>query len=87
MLHIELVGYLAGLIIAVSLTPQVIKAWKTKSTKDISVLWNSIYVIGLSLWIYYGFGINSKPLIFTITIELILALSLLYLKIKYDKKK
>lgn len=82
-MNTELVGYLAGLIIAISLTPQVIKAWKTKSTKDISVTWNIIYLAGLSLWIVYGIGINSMPLIITISFEALMAISLLMLKLKY----
>jgi len=83
MIGIELIGYLAGFIVSISLTPQVIKAWKTKSTKDISIAWTLIYVFGLILWIIYGFKINSYPLMITVTIEALLAVSLLILKIKY----
>jgi len=35
---LDFVGYLAGFIVAIALAPQVIKAWRTKSTKDISLL-------------------------------------------------
>ncbi|MBD3397913.1 hypothetical protein GF412_02055 [Candidatus Micrarchaeota archaeon] len=83
MLDIDLIGYLAGITVAISLTPQVLKAWRTKSTRDISVTWTLIYIFGLFLWIVYGFGISSYPVIFTITIEALLAFSLLVLKLKY----
>ena len=83
MVNIELIGYLAGIFTAVSLTPQVIKSWKTKSTKDISILWNLIYLIGLILWLAYGIGISSMPMIVTISFESALALSLIILKIRY----
>lgn len=83
LLEIEIIGYLAGIIIAISLTPQVIKSWKTKSTKDISVIWTLVYIIGLAIFEVYAVGIWSVPLIFTNIIELVLALSLLLLKIKY----
>lgn len=82
-MNIDLIGYLAGFIVATSLTPQVIKSWKTKSTKDISIVWTSIYLTGLVLWIIYGVGIASLPIIVTISIEALLALSLLILKIIY----
>ena len=49
---IQLTGYLAGFIIAISLIPQVIQAWKTKSTKDISLPW-TYYIITRSLVIFY----------------------------------
>jgi len=81
--NFELIGYLAGFIIAVSLTPQVIRAWKTRSTKDISITWNLLYLAGLSLWIIYGFGIGSLPLMLMVSFEAILAISLLILKTKY----
>ena len=44
-----MIGYLAGIIVAISLSPQLIKAWKTKSTKDISIIWTLTYMAGLSL--------------------------------------
>jgi len=83
MLSIEIVGYLAGIIVAISLTPQIIKAWKTKSTKDISVAWTLIYITGLILWVIYAVGIKSYPLMFMATIEALLAFSLLVLKLRY----
>lgn len=81
--EIELIGYLGGGIVAVSLLPQVIKSWQTKSTKDISVIWNSIYLFGLLVWITYGFGISSMPLMIMGSVEACLAASLLFLKFRY----
>ncbi|MFA5925479.1 MAG: PQ-loop domain-containing transporter [Parcubacteria group bacterium] len=80
---IQLTGYLAGFIIAVSLAPQVSKAWKTKSTADISLLWNVIYIFGLVLFQIYAFGINEMPLIITNTVELVLAGALIAAKFIY----
>ncbi len=82
-LEIELIGYLAGIIIAISLTPQVVKSWRTKSTKDISTGWTLIYIIGLAIFEFYAVGIWSVPLIFTNIIELLLASSLLAMKMRY----
>lgn len=80
---IQLTGYLAGFVIAVSLTPQVWKAWKTKSTTDISLLWNAIYIFGLLLFFIYGIGIREMPIIVMNTIEIILAISLIVAKLIY----
>ena len=82
-MDIEIIGYLAGATVAVSLMPQVIKSWKTRSTKDISVPWMLIYLFGLILWVIYGVGISSLPMIITISIEALLVLSLLMLKLFY----
>ena len=80
---IQLTGYAAGFVIAVSLTPQVWKAWKTKSTRDISLLWNTIYISGLVLFQIYAFGIKEMPLIVTNTVELLLAIGLIVAKLIY----
>lgn len=82
-LDIELIGYIGAGLIAVSLIPQVLRSWKTKSTKDISMQWTLIYLSGLLIWIYYGFGISSMPLILMTSVEAALTASLLYLKLKY----
>lgn len=78
---IQITGYLAGSVIAVSLAPQVWKSWSTKSTDDISLLWNSIYIIGLILFQVYAFGIGEMPLIITNIVELILAFGLIAAKL------
>lgn len=80
---IQLTGYVAGFIIAVSLTPQVWKAWKTKSTRDISLLWNTIYIFGLLLFTAYAIGIWEMPLLVTNTVELLLAISLIIAKLLF----
>lgn len=81
--YVELIGFLGGLLTMAALLPQVIKTFKTRSTKDISILWTIIYSLGLVLWMVYGFLIGSMPLKVMIAIELALSLSLLMLKIRH----
>ena len=80
---IQLIGYIAGFVIAFSLTPQVYKSWKTKSTTDISLLWNSILIFGLALYFIYGIGIRQMPIIVMNTVEILLAISLVVAKLIY----
>ena len=80
---LEIVGYLAGFIVAIALLPQVIKAWRTKSTKDISILWNLIFITGLILWVVYGIVNKILPLAIFASVEATMAASLLVLKLKY----
>ena len=82
-MFIELIGYVSGGLITVALLPQVFKAWRTKSTKDISIPWMLLYLSGLALCIVYGFGISSVPIILTTALELLMAASLLVLKLRY----
>lgn len=80
---IQITGYLAGMIIAVSLTPQVIQAWKTKSTKDISLPWTLILLVGLLLYFVYGIGIGEMPIIIANIVETTLVLMLIIAKLIY----
>jgi len=82
-MNVELVGFTAGLFVASSLFPQVLKSWKTKSTKDISIAWNVINLFGQLIWLLYGILIGSVSLIVMTTLTFLMVLSLLILKIKY----
>ena len=77
------IGLLAATITTVSFLPQVIKSWKTRETRDISLATYIILVIGLALWLLYGFLIEDLPLITANIVTLMLAGSILFLKIKH----
>lgn len=79
----EIVGFVAGILVAGSLLPQVIKSWKTKSTNDISLGWSKISLCGQATWIVYGVLITSYALIVMSSVTLVMALSIFYLKLKY----
>lgn len=81
--NIDLLGYLAGILVVISLLPQAIKSWKTKSTKDISLSRYVIYIAGLVLWIIYAVIINNGPVALMNSLGLILALCILFLKLKH----
>lgn len=80
---IQFIGYLAGAILAVALIPQVYKSYKSKSTKDLSLMWSLILAMGLLLYTVYGVGIQEMPIIIMSSIELALTLSLVIAKLIY----
>jgi len=79
----EIIGFVAGIFVAVSVLPQVIKSWKTKSTKDIAISWSIINLIGQILWIVYGVVIGSYALVIMSGITLVMNASMIILKLKY----
>ena len=81
--YIDLLGYTAGILVVISLLPQTVKSWKTKSTRDLSLWRYIIYSVGLILWITYAIIINNGPVAVMNSIGLVLALSILYLKVRY----
>ena len=81
---VEYIGFLAGLLVAISSLPQIIKSWKTKRTNDISIGWLLMNIFGQVLWIIYGYFINSLSLMSMSFITLLMVISVLILKLKYD---
>ena len=67
----------------VALLPKVIRAWKTKLTRDVSLLWAVALTIGVFLWLVYGVFIKSLPIIIANVFTFILAVIVLVLKMKY----
>lgn len=63
--------------------PQLIKAYRTKSTRDISLTTFVMFCVGVIFWLIYGILINSIALILANVVTLILELGILFLKLKY----
>ena len=55
----EIIGLIAAVCTTFAFIPQVIKVWKTKQTKDLSLRMYSIMFIGILLWLVYGIRIDS----------------------------
>ena len=79
----SILGYFAGTLTTISFVPQVIKIWKPKSTKDISLITFIAFCLGVFLWMVYGIILRSLPVIIANSIGLVLGLIILILKIKY----
>jgi MtN3 and saliva related transmembrane protein len=83
--QLDIIGIIAGMLVMSSSIPQIIKSYKTKKMSDVSIYLMSLIASGLFLWIIYGF-IRSDPIIIgTNTAGLALNITLLIMKIKYDK--
>jgi MtN3 and saliva related transmembrane protein len=80
---IVLVGYIAGTLTTVSFVPQVIKAWKMRETRDLSLAMLVLFGIGILLWTLYGIWTGSLPIIAANVITFFLILILLFLKMRY----
>ncbi|MFD2586486.1 SemiSWEET family sugar transporter [Croceitalea marina] len=80
---IEILGLIAAALTTSSFIPQVYKAWKFKSTKDISLTMYMVFIIGTVLWLIYGIAINSLSVMVANTITTVFALFIIIAKIKY----
>jgi len=78
-----LLGLIAGLLTTVAFIPQLVKVWKSRSTKDISLLMYVVISTGILLWFIYGLCISSIPVIAANAITLLIAVAILILKIRF----
>jgi MtN3 and saliva related transmembrane protein len=85
--EVEAVGYLAGLLVSISLVPQVLKTWRTKSADDISLIWTIVLMSGLVLWIVYAILKRILPLTVFASIEFSMALLLCLFKLSFSKRR
>ena len=73
----ELIGFIAAVCTTFAFLPQVIKVWKTKQTKDLSLRMYTIMFIGICLWFVYGLRINSLSIVLANIVTCILVFTIL----------
>jgi len=81
----ELCGYVAGILFAGSLIPQLYKSYKTRILKDISLGYQGISIVASILVIIYAIHNDLKPVYISSITELSFMIILLVLKL-YDIK-
>ena len=80
---IKLLGFAAATCTTLAYAPQFIKVWRTRSTEDISLGMFLVMVLGLVLWLLYGFLSGDTPLVAANAITIVLAGGILFMKLKY----
>jgi len=80
-------GYFAGFLTTVSLVPQVIKIWTTKSADDFSLMMLLIWCTGISCWLVYGVLLDAVPIILWNVSTLLLAVAILVMKLKFKSRQ
>ena len=78
MAFVDILGYSAGAITSLTFLPQVIKTWKEKSAKDISLLMFLIAAINEVMWIWYGALLDNWVIILTNAIVLSMSLIMIW---------
>ena len=79
-------GYGSGLLLNITLIPQIIKIFRKKSAKDLSYVFLIISVFTSIFKFIYGILINELPIVITSPIILIETLIIIISKIIYDKR-
>jgi MtN3 and saliva related transmembrane protein len=79
------IGLIAGALTTIAFIPQVVKTYRSRSAKDLSLTMFLVFSIGILLWLVYGILINEWPVIIANAITLLLSLVLLSFKLTFKK--
>ena len=77
------VGLVAGLLTTFAFVPQVLKIWRSKSAKDISMRTYVAFSLGVALWLVYGILKQEPPIILWNAVTLVLAIVIVAMKLRY----
>ena len=80
----SLIGFIAATLTTIAFLPQVIKVWKSRSARDISLGMYCLFSTGVLLWLVYGIMLAAWPIIVANLITLLLALLIVGMKLKFD---
>jgi MtN3 and saliva related transmembrane protein len=80
---IQLIGLAAGMLTTIAFLPQVIKTWKSRSAKDLSLGMFSLFCLGVAMWLAYGILVMDIPVIAANMLTLMLASTLLFFKLRF----
>ncbi|MFC1992774.1 SemiSWEET family sugar transporter [Chloroflexota bacterium] len=81
----ESLGFVAGALVTSSLIPQLIRVFKLRSAREISMLFTALLLSGLIIWLAYGIVLELAPVIVWNGIGTALVALLLYAKLKYGR--
>ncbi|MBY0267068.1 MAG: SemiSWEET transporter [Burkholderiales bacterium] len=78
------IGIAAAILTTAAYAPQAYQAWRTRSTRDVSLPMFLMMVTGITLWLIYGLMIGDLPLILANAVTLLLAGAILVAKLRFS---
>lgn len=80
----DAVGLFSGILTTVAFVPQVWRVWRTRSARDISLGMYVLFTLGVAGWLAYGCMLGALPVILANGVTLVLACSVLLMKLRFD---
>ena len=81
----DLIGALAACLTTLSFVPQAWLTFKTRNVSGVSLSMYSVFTVGVALWLAYGLLLGAWPVVIANAITLLLALSILAMKLIYGR--
>lgn len=79
----EWLGYVAATLTTLAFVPQAIKTIRSRDTRGISLSMYVVFTVGIAFWLAYGVALESWPMIGCNTVTLLLAATILGLKLRH----
>ncbi len=79
----DLIGYLAAALTTFSFVPQALHTFRTRDVRGISLGMYGAFTVGIALWLVYGLALGAWPIVVANAITLVLAGSILWMKLRY----
>lgn len=84
---VENLGFAAAFCTTSAFVPQLVRVLRLRSAREISLPTFLLFSTGVLAWLLYGLRTGSKPVIVSNSLTLILSLSILFLKLRYDRDR
>jgi len=81
----EILGLVAGFFTTFAVVPQIMRVYKLKSAREISIIYNTTMLLGILIWLVYGIVLGLVPIIIWNIIGGLLIVLLLLAKLKYGR--
>lgn len=82
---VQNIGFIAAFLTTAAFVPQLLRVIRLRSAREISLPTFLMFSVGVFLWLLYGLLSSSGPIIASNTVTLVLSVSILVLKLRYDR--
>lgn len=82
----QVFGWLASIFTTLIFAPQLLKAFKTKMTNDLSMLMLLLAVIGNACWLVHASFSSNLPLVVCATLIIIMSIVLIVFKYNNERR-
>lgn len=83
--QIDHLGYIAAICTTGAFIPQVWMVWRQRGAPGVSTGMYLIFIFGVAMWLAYGIALGAVPVIAANALTLILAASVLGMKLYFDR--
>ncbi len=77
-----IVGFVAASLTTLCFIPQIIKIFRERQTKDISLLTYLVFLAGICCWLVYGIMLSAWPIIVSNIVTIVLLMVIIVMKIR-----